>query len=1720
MTNIVLGGSTPSDGFELKSLRFPNVAHNSGSAYLSWTPATAGNRKTWTYSAWVKRTSNGGVSDGNYGAIFGAWNNSSLQDELVFRAGTDPDNYLSAEIYEGGGSGRGRAHTEMVFNDPTAWYHIVWVWNTTLSTAADRSIIYVNGERAAIRSATLLSPAVNSLSQINNNVIQLIGQQGDSSQWNTSYLAELYFIDGQALGPEYFGETNTLTNQWQPKNPTDIKEAVTFGVNGFHLPFSNDVLATSFTDADYHVPHTSLTAAGTAHTDTGVKKFGTASLQCDGDSDYLRVPDSSDFSFGTGDFTIEAWVYNTTASGTQRLFSHTSHAVNGKKGWNVYLTSDSQGRFTWSKTGSDEHSWNFANCMTQNTWTHFALTRTGTTLRAFKNGVMVDSTVDSDMTTIWNSSRDLLIGAFEENDSTLSGYWNGYVDEVRISNINRYSNVFSVPTAAYTADKDTKLLLHMDGSNGGTSFTDSSWTGVGGTGHSLTANGNAANKRVVNNPVGWVEDATGGQHIIGPKFGTGCVMFDGSGDSLSVADSSDWDFGTNNFTMEFWVNFDHIHTSHPGFGLLGQWASSSSRWSIYQSNSVVKFYCNSPEIADFPTATSFQPHRWYHLALERSGTTFRWYVDGTIDATVTDGDALPAVSSVLGIANNRDGNYNELKGYMDEIRISNTARYGGTSFTPSTTAFSNDSNTKLLVHCDGAHASTTFTDVSSGTHSITTNGNAKVVAPKIGTGCNRTNGGDNGLYIPGASCPWAEFGSGDFTVEAWVSLDNISTNNQQFFTHRNSVNSGDWVFWWDSSNGLQWSGSSNTLSQGGTTGWASNTWVHIAASRASGVNKIFVNGTVVATNSSATQDYSATASLFIASYSTGTGSHNTSGGNIAGFMDQVRITPGKALYTSNFTPSTTAYTDDIDTRLLMHFDGGGPGTAGSDTNVGQGTYYHDSATNAIYYENNLPKYKSNINFDGTGDYISLPGSSDFDFGTGAFAIEFWFWVKDSHAHTALIHSDNYYVGGNNGNWAFDCYQEEVRFNVYNGTGAVGSVDSTGTKIECGVWNHVAFCRDGSGNGRIFINGALSSSVDTDLNGEDIEDGKNGVEIGGNISYAGPGDLNGGMDNIRISNSARYTSAFTKPTDRVTSDSNTVFLLNSDFADGGLGADHSGNYNSFTPTNLSSHDMMLDSPMNNFCTWNPIDIFAANLAGVVSEGNLKIVDSTNHIAYRGTFGLKSGKWYWEIYIIAAAAPANCRTGVCKTNTYGTSSGTGPVDMGVSYTYDADGQKTIPGSTGSYGATYTAGDIIGVALDMDNGTITFYKNSATQGQMATGIIAEVAPLVAEGNGSNQFNTVANFGQDSSFAGTVTAQGNQDANNKGDFYYAPPSGYLALCTDNLDNPSITDPSKHFNTVTYTGTGSELAVTGVGFQPDFTWIKARALTYNHRLFDVVRGVTKEVYTNVNNAEVTDAQSLKSFDSDGFTLGTGSGSNPSNTMVSWNWKAGTSFDPATAGTVASGSGSANATAGFSIVKYPGSASDVTVGHGLSQAPELIFIKNLDAAVSWPVYVGPLGNTKRLELNDPYYQQATGHWVNTSPTASVFTLDGGVEGINDSGDDFIAYCWHSVEGYSKVGDYTANGSATDGPFVYTGFKPAYLLVKSTSVSASWDVTDGVRNTYNPQGWRLAVNGTGIGENIAVVDFLSNGFKVRTTSGSYNDPANATYFYLAIAESPFKTSNAR
>ena len=339
----------------------------------------------------------------------------------------------------------------------------------------------------------------------------------------------------------------------------------------------------------------------------------------------------------------------------------------------------------------------------------------------------------------------------------------------------------------------------------------------------------------------------------------------------------------------------------------------------------------------------------------------------------------------------------------------------------------------------------------------------------------------------------------------------------------------------------------------------------------------------------------------------------------------------------------------------------------------------------------------------------------------------------------------------------------------------------------------------------------------------------------------------------------------------------------------------------------------------------------------------------------------------------------------------------------------------------------------------------------------------------------------------------------------------------TNGLDKPS-----DYFNTKLYTGTGSsgEKAITGVGFQPDWLWIKNRTVAQEHWLADSVRGTTKFLESNSSNAESSDgATGLASFDSDGFTLGTGSDrtNDLNESMVAWCWLAGGTASSNTDGSITS-SVSANTTAGFSIVSWTGTGANATIGHGLGAEPKMIFLKIRTGTNNWQVYNKSIGSGNALFLNTTDASSSNTGWQSTDATSSVFYVSGGTA-VNGSGASLIAYCFAEKKGYSKMGSYVGNGNA-DGTFVYTGFKPAWIMIKrTTSTVYNWIIFDNKRNTFNVLDNRLRANTSDAEQTNStthILDFVSNGFKIRSSNsaiGGGGDP----YIYMCFAESPFTTS---
>jgi hypothetical protein len=503
---------------------------------------------------------------------------------------------------------------------------------------------------------------------------------------------------------------------------------------------------------------------------------------------------------------------------------------------------------------------------------------------------------------------------------------------------------------------------------------------------------------------------------------------------------------------------------------------------------------------------------------------------------------------------------------------------------------------------------------------------------------------------------------------------------------------------------------------------------------------------------------------------------------------------------------------------------------------------------------------------------------------------------------------------------------------------------------------------------------------------------------------------------------------------------------------------------------------------------------------VSNGNLEFVN-TQYATLPSTIAMSSGKWYCEGTLDALASASNqvwaglLRTSAEKT-AYEYFQGNAP-EKGVHYWGDNTGLNR----TQSYGVSYaTAGTCIGIAFDADAGSCTWYVNGSSQGSSTYNIVQGEEYFFSFGAYTNGAWSV-NFGQRA-------------------FKYSAPSGYKALCTTNLPDPTITDGSTAFDVVLYTsssGSGRTRTISGLNFSPDLVWSKRRSAAGRHVITDIVRGVNKEIFPNLTSAERTSTDGLTAFTSDGYSSGPDNGafgwSSDSATFVNWAWDAGSSTVSNTDGSITS-SVRANQTAGFSIVSWTGTGSNATIGHGLNSEPYLLIIKNRSNVSDWVVYHNSVGATKAL------YLQATGglttastFFQNTAPTSSVFST-GTNNGVSLSGGNFIAYCISPVAGYSAVGSYVGNGNA-DGPFIYTGFRPAFLFFVATD-GTHRVIYDSTRNTYNEVDLQLAANLNSAESNQSrPVDFLSNGFKVRFSS--YLNDNNDTIVYYAVAENPFQAN---
>tara|TARA_E500000318_G_scaffold81240_1_gene76487 strand:+ start:397 stop:3063 length:2667 start_codon:yes stop_codon:yes gene_type:complete len=803
----------------------------------------------------------------------------------------------------------------------------------------------------------------------------------------------------------------------------------------------------------------------------------------------------------------------------------------------------------------------------------------------------------------------------------------------------------------------------------------------------------------------------------------------------------------------------------------------------------------------------------------------------------------------------------------------------------------------------------------------------------------------------------------------------------------------------------------------------------------------------------------------------------------------------------------------------------------------------------------------------------------------------------------------------------------------NGTG--GELTNDARFRDPSAWYHIVLSMN-SGTATTYVNNTVIHNAVT---GFSLTTGSDETRLGrrGNGNYP----FDGYMAEINFVDGQAYDPSYFAETDVITGQWNPKkygggygtngFYLN--FSDNSgttattLGKDSSGNGNNFTPNNFSvsawpDTDSLEDTPTNNFCTLNPLD---KNSNVILVNGNLQTATTGTggHYPVFSTMSMKGGKWYVEAKLLTndgfLGSIMNIQHDGGSLNVDSTvgnnTSAVNKVGYGL---MTGSGQKSHNGTLTNYGSALSGSDVWMCAFDADNGKIYWGKNgtwfdsgdpSAGSNAAYTGIDISTTWNFAWHHYGNNNNVSVNFGQ----------QG---------FTYTPPTGFVALNSANLPDPTIKLPNKHFDTLLYTGNGSSQTLSGLNFAPDWVWIKIRSQSYDHAVFDTIRGATKDLETNQTGAEQT-RQMLTAFTSDGFSVGNDTQANKSgDTFVAWNWDAGETdgktytvtvvsdsgnkyrfdgfgtsavtldlaeggtyifnypsahplkFSTTADGTHGGGSeyttgvthnsstqvtivvaasaptlyyycqnhsgmggqvntnstlGSSNfdgaiqsvvktsPTAGFSISTYTGNGTTgSTIGHGLGVKPDAIIIKCRSNSDNWMVYhkgvnAGVDPEDYYLKLNSIDAQANSVIMLNdTAPTSSVITFQNDSTN-NLNGRTYVMYAFSEVSSYSKFGFYTGNGNA-DGPFVFTSFKIAFLLIRGTH-SDLWYIYDNKRNTFNVVDKELNSNNSQSEATFTTVDFLSNGFKIRTSNSSFNYN-NYTYIYIAFAEAPFRNARAR
>ena len=953
------------------------------------------------------------------------------------------------------------------------------------------------------------------------------------------------------------------------------------------------------------------------------------------------------------------------------------------------------------------------------------------------------------------------------------------------------------------------------------------------------------------------------------------------------------------------------------------------------------------------------------------------------------------------------------------------------------------------------------------------------------------DGNRDHIYDPNSNVADYYLNGVNWTVECWVYPTDVS--GTRVIMENTSSGSGGWSIQINS--GEVEVQLASLFDPTPSNAIIANKWTHIAVVRSGSTTTLYLDGISRGTTATDAGTTSNT-SLWIGSRSGGSYSY-------IGYMSDIRVYKGTAKYTQNFIPAST------DPDIL-------PDTPSGVSGSSKLTQITDGAVN----------FTADAGYTG-GDWLTAQDNSlKLYANTGTWTIEAFVYQISTDSYHGIISNRPNGGGGlsitmeNTGNLGF---YASGQYNISN-------------VLPPKQWNHVAMTKSGSSI-YCFLNGRLLDTLTAPVsdNGDDL-----GKWTIGSYYTDGAYTRKCAISNVRIINgTALYTENFTPPTTALQStgsetkllccQSNTSVTAANVFASTitSNGVPQATNFNPFT-ANINA----VRGQESGWCTLNPLwkNSNSANNGGTYANGNLQhtTTGSNGNTPACASVYVSSGKWYWEAELISGLyLNIGVASDIFSSDAY-PGYGTGAVNGQVSWGYISHTGNKIHNSTSpsSYGSTFAIGDIIGVAMDLTTGELTYYKNGVSQGVAFSNLSGNLTAAHADAGAAAGIRY--NFGQKP-------------------FKFPPPAGFQPLALANTPRPTIVRPDQYVGVTTYTGNGSTASLN-IGWKPDFVWFKSRSGANSHKLYDSVRGVYKALYSNGTATEANDSPyGVTSFNNNGVSINDNSNgdygvngppggtySGALGTYVAWAWKAGgnsntfnvddvgyasASAAGLDAGTITPTGASVNTKSGFSIITYTAPSNTNTswsVSHGLLSAPNFIIHKQRGPSTSgWNVYHSSVGAGSYGGLNNTSaFQSNQNMWNNTTPTSSVINL-GGSSGSSffDANNTQIIYAWTEIPGFSKFGSYTGNGSA-DGPMIVTGFRPRFLLLKATntSVNKDWWILDSERNKYN-------TTTLGLRPNLSVAegaddfcDFLSNGFKIRDTPIDINE-SGKTYIYAAFAESP-------